>query len=165
MDAPRSTLPAGAAIAAALFTVIAGLIMLGTPSHARERRLDDLRVQDLSGIANAIDLYWTKHAALPDTVDSLVSAHLLDRVPTDPSSGVRYPIYLTGGHSYRLCATFAQPLDTMERRTSNDYGNLYRGTHSWRHDKGKSCFDLTAQRPDTMIRHSGDVVFEVAPKH
>ena len=160
MDTPRNTLPAGAAIAAAAFAIIAGLIMIGTPARARERRLDDLRVQDLSSIAGAFDAYFTKHAALPDTVDSLVSAHLLDHVPSDPSTGVRYPIYLTGGRSYRLCATFAQPLDTMDRRDSNNFGGLYRGAHSWKHGKGESCFDLSAEPPDTTRRNPGDIVFE-----
>lgn len=148
MGAPKVTLAAGATIAAALLAVLAGLIMLGSPSRARERRLDDLRVRDLTSISNALDMYWTKHSALPDTVDSLVSARLLDRIPTDPASGVRYPIYLTGGKSYRLCATFSQPLDTTDESRYNYNGSLYHGRHSWRHGAGESCFDFTAEKPE-----------------
>ena len=152
----RLNLPAGASILAASFAVIAGLIMLGTPSRARQRRLDDVRVQDLSSISNALDSYWSKHNILPDTVDSLVSTHLLDRIPTDPESKVRYPIHLTGAQSYRLCATFSQPLDTTDGTRSNYYGGLYRGRHSWQHGAGESCFDFTADKPQPPF--GGDVI-------
>lgn len=156
MNSSRMTFPAAAAIAVAALAVIAGLIILGSPSRARERRLDDLRVRDLSSISNALDSYWSKHSALPDTVDSLVSARLLDRIPTDPVTRVRYPIYLTGARSYRLCATFAQPLDTTEAGEYNNYGGLYRGRHSWRHGAGESCFDFTADKPSAVT--GGDVL-------
>ncbi len=152
----KLNLPASAAILAATFAVIAGLIMLGTPTRARQRRLDDVRVQDLSSISAALDSYWAKHNVLPDTVDSLVSTHLLDRIPTDPVSGLRYPIHLTGARSYRLCATFTQPLDTTDETQYNYYGGLYRGRHSWQHDAGESCFDLTADKPQPGF--GGDVI-------
>lgn len=144
--------PAIGAIAAAAVAIVAALIMLGSPARARQRRLDDLRVRDLSSIANALDTYWTQHAAMPDTVDSLVSARLLDRIPADPSTGVRYPIYLTGNRSYRLCATFSEPLDTTDENEYNYYGGLYRGQHSWRHGAGESCFDFRAERTDVAPR-------------
>jgi len=160
MNSSRMNIPAGAAIVVAALAIIAGLIMLGSPSRARERRLDDLRVRDLSSLANALDAYWSKHSALPDTVDSLVSTRLLDRIPTDPSTGVRYPIHLTGARSYRLCATFAQPLDTTEDGEYNDYGGLYLGRRSWRHGAGESCFDFSAERTETPRANVGDIIFE-----
>lgn len=144
MARSKLSLPTGASILAAALAVIAGLIMLGSPSRARQRRLDDVRVRDLSSLSNALDSYWSKHSALPDTVDSLVSTRLLDRIPTDPVSGVRYPIHLTGMRSYRLCATFSQPLDTTDETQYNYYGGLYRGRHSWQHGAGESCFDFIA---------------------
>jgi hypothetical protein len=144
MATSKLNLPASASILAAALAVIAGLIMLGTPSRARQRRLDDVRVRDLSSISNALDAYWSKHSVLPDTVDSLVSTHLLDRIPADPVSGVRYPIHLTGARSYRLCATFAQPLDTADESQDNYFGGPYRGRHSWQHGAGESCFDFKA---------------------
>jgi len=73
-----------AATIAALLAVIAGLMILGTPSHARERRLDELRVADLARVSQSVDEHWAKHGALPLTLDSLVSQQQLDRVPTDP---------------------------------------------------------------------------------
>lgn len=142
----RTGVPVIAAIAAAVIAVVAALVVLGSPARAREHRLDDLRVTDLASLSNALDRYWTKHGALPDTVDSLVSTSLLERIPTDPSSGVRYPIHLTGGHSYRLCATFAQPMDTTDEYRANDFSDPYRGRRAWRHGAGESCFDLNVKK-------------------
>jgi hypothetical protein len=135
--------PAGAAATiAAAVVVIAGLFLLGTPSHARERRLDEMRVDDLSTLSMALDHYWAKHAALPDSLDSLVAAHQLDRVPKDPETNVRYTYLVSGARSYRLCATFKQPSDTSD---ADAHGStlIAPGVHSWRHGAGESCFDLT----------------------
>ena len=147
--------PAIAAIVAAVVAVVAGLFVLGSPARAREHRLDDMRVRDLSTIATALNRYWTKHAAMPDTVDSLVSTGLLDRIPTDPFTGVRYPIHLTGGNSYRLCATFAQPLDTTRDSPYESWGDVYRGRLAWRHGAGESCFDLRAETDSSGTPPSG----------
>ena len=148
----RAISPASAAATiAAAVVVIAGLITLGTPSRARERRIDGLRVGDLSMMSNAIDAYWNKHSALPEVLDSLVSTHQLDRVPRDPESKAAYTYLVSGPRSYRLCATFGQPTDTSEGAnygndigfTSGNIAPFERHSHSWRHGKGESCFDLT----------------------
>jgi hypothetical protein len=140
-DWPTSRAGAAATIAAAL-AVVTGLVMLGTPSGARERRMDELRTSDLAQLSTAIDEYWNKHAVLPPVLDSLVSGRQLDRLPADPESNSSYRYVVSGDHAYRLCATFAQPTDTMVPPRSYDY--LDRSTHSsWRHGKGESCFDLT----------------------
>ena len=73
-----------AATAAAVLAIIAGLITLGTPSHARERRLDELRIEDLSRLSAAVDAYWTKQAALPATL-SIWRAHANEPVTTSPA--------------------------------------------------------------------------------
>ncbi len=148
----RGISPAGvAATIAAAVVVIAGLITLGAPSRARERRLDGVRVGDLSMLSTSIDAYWSKHAALPDVLDSLVSKHEIDRVPADPESKAAYTYLVSGARSYRLCATFAQQTDTSQGANDGDgivfssgyIGPYGRHSHSWRHGKGESCFDLT----------------------
>ena len=148
----RRVSPAGAAATVAAATVvIAGLVVLGTPSHARERKLDALRTDDLATISAAVDQYWNKHSALPDSLDSLVSTHELDRLPKDPQTDSRYTYLASGARSYRLCATFQQPSDTLENTTRNTNVVFSNGgrtifvpvNRTWRHSKGESCFDLT----------------------
>jgi hypothetical protein len=135
-----------AATFAAVLAIIAGLVTLGKPSHARERRLDELRVGDLSRLSDAVDVYWTRHAILPPTLDSLVSQNQLERVPVDPQSNSAYTYLASGERSYRLCATFAQPSDTtLPLGYAEGIGVT---KHSWRHGAGESCFDLTAPQKD-----------------
>jgi hypothetical protein len=152
---PISRAGTAATIAAAL-VVIAGLITVGTPSRARERRFDRLRIEDLSRLSRLIDGYWVKHAALPPSLDSLVAVRELDRVPTDPRNRSPYTYLVSGERSYRLCATFAQPSDSNAAAIYGVYGDddivfalgsggtpIAREPHSWRHGAGESCFDLT----------------------
>ena len=145
MNSPVSRAGVLATIAAAM-AVIAGLITLGLPSRARERRLDGLRVDDLVQLSSSLDAYWSKHAALPLALDSLVSARQTDRIPSDPATNLAYTYLVSGERSYRLCATFAQPSDTTDAPLTLAYaGN--RSLHSWRHGAGESCFDLTVTPP------------------
>jgi len=143
--------PAGAvATVAAALVVIAGLIVVGSPSHARERRLDEMRVDDLNSLSVAIDEYWSKHSALPDVSDSLVATHQIEKLPVDPQSRAPYTYLMSGERSYRLCATFAQPSDTAKATDVRDWTFLNSGrhSHSWRHGAGESCFDLTPPAKD-----------------
>ncbi|MDQ2929785.1 MAG: hypothetical protein M3Y05_03050, partial [Gemmatimonadota bacterium] len=71
---------------------------------------------------------------------SLISSHLVDRVPKDPQSGASYTYLVGGASSYRLCATFAQPADTTNRTRVDVFLPANR---SWTHGTGESCFDLT----------------------
>jgi hypothetical protein len=143
---PVSRAGVAATIAAAL-AIIAGLFTLGTPSHARERRLDELRMEDLARLSHAVDVYWTKHAALPQSLESLVSERQFDRVLTDPKTDSAYTYLPSGERSYRLCATFAQPMDSTTPRGYVDGVDI--GERSWRHGAGESCFDLTVPVKET----------------
>src|SRR3954467_7186602 len=106
----RSISAAGAiATAAAVLAVIAGLLTLDSPSRARQRKLDQRRVDGLERISMAVDDYWGEHSALPDSLHALVKTGDLDRVPVDPRSGTPYTYQVSGERSYRLCATFALP--------------------------------------------------------
>jgi hypothetical protein len=145
MKAPVSRAGVLATIAAAV-AVIAGLITLGLPSHARERRLDGMRVDDLVQLSNSLDAYWSKHTSLPLVLDSLVSDRQTDRIPSDPATKLPYTYLVSGERSYRLCATFAQPSDTTDYRFAPSYAGS-KPTRSWRHGAGESCFDLTVTTP------------------
>ena len=146
MTPPSSKRAAIAATAAALAAIAGGLFVIGTPSHARERRLDNLRVSDLARISNNVDAYWKKHEALPAGLDTLRSDGLLRRMPKDPITGTAYTYHPSGERSYRLCATFAQPTDSANRETYVDGESI--GAHSWTHGAGESCFDLTASEKE-----------------
>lgn len=152
---PRSISRAGtAATIAAVLVVIAGLFTLGTPSHARERKLDRLRIDDLSMLSGAIDGYWAKNGTLPDSLHRLVVSRQFDHLPSDPQTHESYTYLASGERSYRLCATFARASDSTDASAYGngditfvdgryDGGHVTREPHSWRHGAGESCFDLT----------------------
>ena len=135
----------GVATIAAALVVITALVMLGTPSRARERRMDELRTSDLAQLTVAIDGYWAKRAALPPLLDSLVSGRQLDRLPTDPETSAHYKYVVSGERAYRLCATFAQSTDTTLSSGRGESSSEI-AHQSWRHGRGESCFDLAAQQ-------------------
>jgi len=148
-----------AATVAALLAVIAGIIVAGSPSRAREQRLDHLRIDDLAQLSSVVDAYWVKHATLPQSLDSLVGAQELDRVLTDPQSGSPYTYLVSGERSYRLCANFSLASDSTAASSTASEPLVFvtggsgeppiiRPPHVWRHSAGKSCFDLTPpQKP------------------
>jgi len=110
-------------------TVVAGLFLAGSPSIARQRRLDERRTEDLQLIARSIDNYYSHHQALPPYLDTLSRTHELRDVPVDPGTHAPYRYEVTGPTGYRLCATFQQP--------SNDAF----GPGPFAHDTGSVCFD------------------------
>ena len=58
----------GTAVVAA---IAAGLVLIGSPSAERMRRLDEIRVSDLMQLSRAVDFYWKREGALPPSLDTL----------------------------------------------------------------------------------------------
>jgi type II secretory pathway pseudopilin PulG len=112
-------------------TIAAGLIFAGSPSIARQRRLDARRREDLQLLTRSIDAYYSHHQALPPFLDTLSAVHELNDIPVDPETHAPYRYEVTGPTGYRLCATFEQPAD-----------DAY-GAGTWGHGIGSVCFDLT----------------------
>ncbi len=91
-------------------TVVAGVFVVGAPSEARKKKLDDMRVEDLVHIETAISRYALQHAAVPRDLLAL------DEVPglsnrADPETGAGYEYEAIDEHAYRLCAVFSAPSD------------------------------------------------------
>jgi type II secretory pathway pseudopilin PulG len=124
------------AVVVVVITVVAGLVVAGSPKVERQRRLDERRTQDLEILVAAINRHYTHHQSLPPSLDTLRIEHQLLMPPVDPETRAPYRYEVTGPTGYRLCATFQQP--------SNDAF----GRASWAHDTGTVCFDrepLTAK--------------------
>src|SRR5687768_9736947 len=86
--------------------VLAGIYLLGSPSEERARRLDERRVQDLSGISQAIDVYWTRQSNLPASLEQLRSETGASITVVDPLTGAPYEYRLVDDGRYELCASF-----------------------------------------------------------
>ena len=123
----------GTAVVAA---IAAGLVLIGSPSAERMRRLDEIRERDLAQLANAIDLYWKREGELPASLDALADVRGASfRSTMDPSTSQPYSYRAIDASRYELCASFEA------RDPDGDYGDRF-----WSHGVGRKCFELDAQK-------------------
>ena len=116
--------------------VIAGIYVLGSPLDERARRLDERRVEDLSGISQAIDVYWTRQSTLPASLDRLRPETGANVTVGDPVTGAPYEYRTVEGGKYELCATFeGESRETAGRPTAG----------FWTHLAGRQCFEREAK--------------------
>jgi hypothetical protein len=132
---PRAQVVGTAVTVAVTIAVITGIYLLGSPLEERARRLDDRRVQDLSGIAQAVDLYWTRESRMPASLDQLRSVTGAGITMADPSTGALYEYRQLDDGKYELCASFEG-----ESRDSNRLDNGF-----WTHRAGRQCFQRAPQ--------------------
>ena len=127
---------AAAAALVVVGAVVAGLVVLGSPREQRARRIDQRRLDDLRGIAGAVDLHWTREGRLVKSLDE-VEAELPSSSDRDPETGELYSYELLGTDRYRLCATFGRASPTEGRAPRGDF---------WTHAAGRHCFELEAKK-------------------
>ena len=134
----RDPLPALGAATVAV-AIVFGLVALGSPAGQRRERLDARRAQDLQVISQAIDRYEATHERLPTTLDELQRGSDIRVVLTDPVTLEPYGYEPGEGTAYELCAVFELATTTTERE-------LRRGRLFSRHEAGRHCFQLRAER-------------------
>ena len=129
-----------AASVVVLATVIAAIVVIGSPSVQREARLDATRVRDLGRIADAVRNHAERHGALPPDLATL------DRRPgqwiafADPKDGSAYTYAVTGARTFRLCAVFATDTAAIPANSEFESGD------DWIHGSGRQCFDRTTTK-------------------
>lgn len=139
---PRpATLFAALASIAAVAGIAAGLMVIGSPSEVRMRRLDEQRVSDLQAISSAIATYRRTHEALPATLDELVRPDVFPSARLkDAASGRPYEYIAKDATAYQLCAEF--------ETATGDRIETGRGVSPfWKHGQGRQCFSLEARLP------------------
>jgi hypothetical protein len=125
--------------AAVVAAIAAGLVLIGSPSAERMRRLDEIRVRDLMQLSRAVDLYWKREEALPASLDALTTVPDAPfRSTMDPSTAQPYPYRAIDASRYELCASF-EAADA-----DREYSDRF-----WAHGVGRKCFELDAQKRQT----------------
>lgn len=135
MRLPPGSVLLGASVVAVVTAVVAGLVVLGSPSEERARRVDRRRVADLQAIVAATDLYWTRHARLPGSLDEL-NAEPGVTISTGDPGGSEYGYQPLDSIRYEVCARFERE---TEATSPDPAGNL------WAHGSGRQCFQLEAE--------------------
>lgn len=133
----RWLLVAGAV--AIVATLVAAVLIMGTPGAQREARLDARRVGDLALIGNAIDAFG-EGRALPKTLAELDQDTRMRLTLVDPVDGEAYGYSAGADGRYRLCARFAADSRDAIRR-----GEAWHD-RSWDHPAGEHCFDREKTR-------------------
>jgi hypothetical protein len=131
----RTALAAGVAVLVGA-AVAGGLVMMGSPTEARDRRLDARRVADLGQIARNVDVFWSRREQLPPSLDDLATELGVRIGRTDPETGAPYGYRLLDGARYELCATFATESGGEPGRVEDRF---------WVHGAGLVCFQLAAE--------------------
>jgi Domain of unknown function (DUF5671) len=123
---PLTVLAPAAVVAVAL----AGSVVIGSPGLSRRARLDERRLGDLRTISQIVQLYWTKHGRMPDSLEDAARApEVVTSIPRDPATSLPYEYVVSGPKAFQLCATFDAASDSD-------------GLVFWSHGPGLACFDL-----------------------
>jgi hypothetical protein len=120
----------GILIVVAIAAIAAGLFVLGSPAEERVLRLDERRVRDLTSIAQAVDVYWTRHERLPASLDELRNEPVGYVGYSDPDTNKAYEYRLLEVGQYELCAEFARESRASDRAAAG----------LWSHRAGRQCF-------------------------
>lgn len=115
-------------------TVIAAVVVMGTPQHQRDIRLDARRTSDLEDIVTAAREHADRSGALAGTLTQLAARPGLRLNIIDPATAQPYEYNVLDAHRFVVCATFATDTadDTFERGFPRD--------QDWVHPAGRQCF-------------------------
>jgi hypothetical protein len=119
-------------------SIIAGVVVVGTPSAQRRQRLDALRIEDLQRLQQLVLSYTSLHRRLPESLEVLAQEPGYAPSRNDPESGAPYIYEPLSRDTFRVCAAFATSSNNEQEINSK----LDRGT--WAHRVGKQCFDRHA---------------------
>jgi hypothetical protein len=143
MPAPTAAAGRWIAIVAGIVvvaTLVAAIMVMGSPARQRLMRLDERRVEDLSRIASAVEAYHLQHGSAPDSLEALAAGGGV-RIPSDPATRQPYGFEKLGKAEVRLCAQF--DTDTAESSEPQPWLGV-----RWLHGAGRQCFK---RRSDTLV--------------
>ena len=121
-------------------TVVAAILVMGSPSAQRVEKLDRKRAEDLARIDRFVDSYIERTHALPLDLATLAREPGVRVSITDPVDGSPYVYEVTGVRTFRLCAVF-----TTDTGKTLDDTPAWPG-EEWTHGVGRRCFERKAKK-------------------
>jgi hypothetical protein len=126
---------AGAALALVLAAIVAGLVVIGSPSDERARRLDEQRVRALQSLTRSVDEYWRVRGRLPASLPELMQEPRFSAETRDPVTAQAYGYRALSPRTYQLCADF-------DRQSEEELDSPF-----WKHGSARHCFDVEVGTP------------------
>ena len=111
-----------------------------SPKTARERKIDNIVLNNIYSLENYINIYYEKNKELPDDLLDLRQAtgvSFSDKMFNDPETGEEIGYKKLGEKSFELCANFRT--DSYESRRNETYP-IYYGDTSKVYVHGYNCF-------------------------
>ncbi len=140
----RNALRAMAASSAiiVIIGIFAGFFFIGTPSSARERRIDNERVTHLNTVQSKVLQYWKQTGVLPQSLSEVEDPLRNVKMPTDPETGAPYEYVRLSNLTFKVCAVFDQQTPEWKKdSTRNNHYSEIAG--DWVHTAGHECFERT----------------------
>ncbi len=134
--------------------VIAGFLIIGTPSQQRSRRFDSQRVNDLQMLQSEIVGYWSQKQQLPVNLDDLQDSISGFSVPLDPQTKNSYEYSVKSPLTFELCAIFMIESDKYSSNYKEIYSPYGQYKQNWDHNAEKTCFERTID-PDLYKNELG----------
>lgn len=119
-----------------VIALITGLILSGSPMKAREMKMDNQRISDLTTVQYAILDYYRNNNVLPADLITLSQSggYYLTNL-NDPETKTKYEYKILEKNKYELCAEFSLP------SAKNNYGYTTAvEKENWEHSAGRTCF-------------------------
>jgi len=133
-----------------LIAIITGFVIVGSPTKQRNIRFDNQRIGDLQNIQWQVVGYWQQKNKLPGNLDALIDPISGTSIPNDPETKLPYKYTVTNNNSFKICASFALPVQNTDGR-GEYYGSSrydiamsypsFGVDENWKHEAGETCFD------------------------
>ncbi len=131
----------------ALVAIIYGIVLVGTPSEQRAKRMDSQRINDLRNIQNeVVYTHWQNKGDIPSKLEEMNDPISGFIVPTDPETKENYTYKKLSKNSFELCATFRTSASTTvnsisgkETSQAYPYGTRLEN-ENWSHEATTTCF-------------------------
>lgn len=137
-----------AVIAIVIVVIAGGFYLAGSPSAARDKRIDERRLTDLQSIQGQIVYFWQQKNTLPANLGLLTDSISGYTSPVDPETKLPYEYKILGDLKFELCATFITELtadqSSVDAAKPVSMIAMYPETfNNWQHDIGRTCFERT----------------------
>ncbi len=120
--------------------VVAALREAGSPTQARQRKLDERRVDDLRALASALRTRTSEHHALPPRLADLTEKEVLDH-RADPVTHAPYGYWPLADSGFALGTRF----DLAQEQDELDFGDSW-----WAHGAGPWKYQFNAGRVSSL---------------
>ncbi len=120
--------------------LIGSLFVVESPAEARNRKLDQLVIENFVQIDQAVNVYYAENFKLPESLQIIQNefSYIRDEDLSDPETKAAYIYKISDDKTYELCATFRT--SNLDGSENNDY-RFY--DKSWLHDSGEQCLKQT----------------------